>query len=75
MSSSSLSTELVESENNLDYCFECDEIIANKHFIKHCYKCNKCHVYRKFLHCKSCKLCIDVYSDKDYIEHRRRHTI
>lgn len=59
----------------LDYCTKCDIIITNKFIMKHCNKCNQCHINKKFIHCKICKFCIDVYSDKDYIEHRRRHTI
>lgn len=66
---------IIYHDDYLDYCYYCDKVIFNKHKYKHCNKCNKCHLNNKFIHCKSCNICIDVYNDNDFINHRKIHTV
>lgn len=62
--------ELINIDNEMTYCYDCDSVIISM-INYHCSKCNKCHNKQKQLHCKVCKFCIDPYNDNDIIYHKK----
>jgi len=64
------SKEEIKVQNNIEFCYECDEIYII-YVTHHCNKCNKCHNKYKNIYCIHCNTCIDHSNQYELISHKK----